>query len=121
MICSNLPHVSTRRQGANDHPGLGPEALSTTPEAEGFTQDEIDSLIAEIESDDYDMPEDSVMFIRPRGRQSLTAPRVHAPLISTRVPASPLALLKAGASAEGISVSELQRRALGNAVGYQPD
>ena len=116
-----MPRVSTGGQGPNDHPGLSPEALFTTPEAEGFTQEEIDSLIAEIESDDYDIPEDSVMFIRPRGRQSLTAPGVHSPLISTRIPASLLALLKARAAAEGISVSELQRRVLGDFVGYQPE
>ena len=62
------------------------QAIFTTSEAEAFTQEEIDDLIAEIESDDYDIPEDAVMLIRPRGRQSLTAPGVHSPLISTRVP-----------------------------------
>ena len=94
------------------------QPVFTTPEAEGFTQEEIDDLIAEIESDDYDIPEDSIMFIRPRGRQSLTAPGVHSPLVSTRVPASLLDMLKARAAAEGISVSEVQRRALSEYVGH---
>ncbi len=96
------------------------QPIFTTPEAEGFTQEEIDDLIAEIESDDYDIPEDAVMLIRPRGRQSLTAPGVHSPLVSTRVPASLLDMLKARAASEGISVSEVQRRALCNYVGH-PD
>lgn len=94
------------------------EPIYTTPEAEGFTQEEIDELIAEIESDDYDLPEDAIMIIRPRGRQSLTAPGVHSPLVSTRVPASLLDMLKARAESEGISVSEVQRRALSEYVGH---
>jgi hypothetical protein len=94
------------------------QPIFTTPEAEGFTQEEIDDLIAEIESDDYDIPEDAVMLIRPRGRQSLTAPGVHSPLVSTRVPASLLDLMKTRAAAEGISVSEVQRRALCDYVGH---
>lgn len=93
------------------------QPIYTTPEAEGFTQEEIDELIAEIESDDYDIPDGSIMLTRPRGRQSLTAPGVHSPLISTRVPASLLNLLKARADSEGISVSEAQRRALYAYVG----
>lgn len=44
------------------------QPVYTTPEAEGFTQQEINELIAEIESDDYDISEDSIMFIRPRSR-----------------------------------------------------
>lgn len=94
------------------------QPIFTTPEAEGFTQEEIDELIAEIESDDYDIPEDAIMIIRPRGRQSLTAPGVHSPLVSTRVPASLLDMLKARAESEGISVSEVQRRALSEYVGH---
>lgn len=96
------------------------QPICTTPEAEGFTQDEIDDLIAEIESDDFDIPEDSVMFTRPRGRQSLTAPGVHSPLISTRIPASLLDILRARADSEGISVSEVQLRALYAYVGQPP-
>lgn len=94
------------------------EPIFTTPEAEGFTQEEIDDLIAEIESDDYDIPEDAIMIIRPRGRQSLTAPGVHSPLVSTRVPAALLDMLKARAKSEGVSVSEVQRRALSEYVGH---
>ena len=90
----------------------------TTPEAEGFTQEEIDELIAEIESDDYDLIENSTMIIRSRGRQSLTAPGIHSPLVSTRVPASLLDMLKARAASEGVSVSEVQRRALSEYVGH---
>ena len=93
------------------------QPIYTTPEAEGFTQEEIDDLIAEIESDDYDLLENSIMIIRPRGRQSLTAPGVHSPLVSTRVPASLLDMLKARAKSEGVSVSEVQRRALYEYVG----
>jgi len=92
------------------------EPIYTTPEAEGFTQEEIDNLIAEIESDDYDLLENSIMIIRPRGRQSLTAPGVHSPLISTRVPQTLLQQLKERAQAEGISLSELQRRILSEYV-----
>ena len=42
------------------------QVVYTTPEAEGFTQQEINELIAEIESDDYDINANSIMFIRPR-------------------------------------------------------
>jgi len=94
------------------------EPIYTTPEAEGFTQEEIDELIAEIESDEYDLLENSIMIIRPRGRQSLTAPGVHSPLVSTRVPASLLDMLKERAESEGVSVSEVQRRALSEYVGH---
>jgi hypothetical protein len=96
------------------------EPIYTTPEAEGFTQEEIDDLIAEIESDDYDLLENAIMIIRPRGRQSLTAPGVHSTLVSTRVPASLLDMLKARAESEGVSVSEVQRRALSEYVGHPP-
>lgn len=93
------------------------QPIFTTPEAEGFTQAEIDDLIAEIESDDYDIPEDAIMIIRPRGRQSLTAPGVHSPLISTRVPETLLQQLKERAQTEGITMSELQRRIFSEYVG----
>jgi len=87
------------------------EHLLTTPEAEGLTQGEVDAIVTRIESEDFDITGAEV-FIRPRGRQSLTGPGVHSPLISTRVPMPLLELLKERADAEGISVSALQRRIL---------
>lgn len=88
------------------------EPIFTTPEAEGFTQEEIDELVKGIEQDDRGASDEAVIVVRPRGRQSLTAPGVHSPLISTRVPASLLAELTERAASEGVSVSELQRRIL---------
>jgi hypothetical protein len=45
--------------------GKPAQPVYTTPEAEGFTQQEINELIAEIESDEYDINENSILFIRP--------------------------------------------------------
>jgi hypothetical protein len=50
--------------------GSSMQPIYTTAEAEGFTQQEIDELIAEIESDDYDIMENSTMFLRRRGSAS---------------------------------------------------
>jgi hypothetical protein len=88
------------------------QPVFTTPEAQGFTQDEIDELIEGIERDDHGDSSDVVVLVRPRGRQSLTAPGIHSPLISTRVTPELLEALRARAGNEGISVSELQRRIL---------
>jgi hypothetical protein len=92
------------------------EHLLTTPEAEGLTQGEVDAIVERIESDDFDLT-GSEVFIRPRGRQSLTGPGVHSPLISTRVPMALLEMLKHRADAEGMSVSALQRRILTEYLG----
>lgn len=87
------------------------EHLLTTPEAEDLTQEEVDAITGRIESEDFDIA-GAAVFVRPRGRQSLTGPGVHSPLISTRVPMPVLRLLKERAEAEGTSVSALQRRIL---------
>jgi hypothetical protein len=90
--------------------------LITTPEEEGLTQEEVDAIVERIESDDFDIT-GSEVFIRPRGRQSLTGPGLHSPLISTRVPLSLLEQLRDRAQLEGISVSALQRRILAEYLG----
>lgn len=95
------------------------EHLLTTPEAEGLTQDEVDAIVERIESEDFDITGAEV-FVRPRGRQSLTGPGVHSPLISTRVPMQLLELLKERADAEGMSVSALQRRILTDYLASPP-
>jgi len=87
------------------------EHLLTTPEAEGLAQEDIDAIVTRIESEDFNIT-GAEIFVRPRGRQSLTGPGVHSPLISTRVPMQLLELLKERADAEGMSVSALQRRIL---------
>lgn len=97
-----------------------PEPVYTSPEAEGFTRQEIEQLVAEIESADYDLLENATVIVRPRGRQSLTAPGVHSPLLSTRVPPALLDLLRDQAACEGLTLSELQRKALSTYVGYSP-
>lgn len=86
--------------------------IYTTPEAEGLTQEEIDDIVEDIESDDHRVNGHAIVLVKPRGRQSLTAPGVHSPLVSTRVTPELLAALRSRAGDEGISVSELQRRIL---------